>query len=102
MTLGNLMKLLYRDYIPAKHADRKRLASEIQGMEAKAALQPPAQRPALRADPGRDADNTASLMSTILVRYLMEVSLLCLAAGAFQHEIHATCACSWMGELLPK
>ena len=68
------MKLLYRDYIPVKHAERKRLASEIQDLESQAARQGPQQQLALRADAGRDADNTASLMSTLMVKYLMEVS----------------------------
>ena len=69
MSVTELARLVYRDYVPMKHASRKRLASELQSIEA-SAPRLPRQRLAL----DDDAENAGTvLLSKLLLRYLMEV-----------------------------
>ena len=70
MPVGNLFKLVYRDHIPMKHGDRKRLGDELtQGQ----ACQPKPKRLAI----GNGDQNKAPsqvLLSNLMVRYLMEAA----------------------------
>ena len=73
MSVTELAKLVYRDYIPVKHASRKRLASEIQTLESNVQPQHP-QRRALEA-----GNAHKDLLSQLLVQYLMQASQLILS-----------------------
>lgn len=72
MTVAELVKLVYRDHIPLKHANRKRLAAELDDKTDK--LPAPAQRMAINA--GDEQDHDTKLLSSMLIRYLMQVSCL--------------------------
>ncbi len=66
----DLIKLVYRDYIPLKHGDRKRLSAELE--EKTPALLGACKRPAIQhPDAGQDERN---LLSSMLVQYLREVT----------------------------
>ena len=72
MSVAELTKLIYRDHIPMKHASRKRLSDEISTIENSRACERPLQRPALEE---ASADTGTDLLSQLLVKYLMQVSV---------------------------
>jgi len=74
-SLPDLVKLIYRDYIPLKHGDRKRLAEELETM--KPTLFEPCKRAAIQNQEEGDIDCAEqNLLSRMLVKYLREASQL--------------------------
>lgn len=65
-------KLVYRDHINMKHADRKRLATEIETKSQQLELQPKIAVGGLQLEDGGDSKD-ADCMTKMLLKYLVEV-----------------------------